>query len=116
MISGATNKISLYSQPRQFANGFRPGRPACLAPRVRPRPSPHAVEKVPTPGNDFASGAGSGRLSLSFPQVATTVDKERSRVHADRGNFSVGPGSRAVASTCLVRVEVLKAGPPIARF
>lgn len=99
MISGATNKFSLYSQARHFANGFRPGRPACLAPRVRPRPFPHAVEKVPTPGNDFASGAGSGRLSLSFPQFATFVYEDCSRVHADRGNFFGVTGSCAVAFT-----------------
>ena len=44
-------------------------------------------EKVPEPGNHFGSEAGSGRPTLTFPQVAIRVHKERSRFSKNVGNF-----------------------------
>lgn len=96
MISGATNKFSLYSQPRHFANGFQS--PSPWPPRLFAR-ARGPFEKVPTPGNHFAFRVGSGRPTVTFMQVATSVYEERSRVHAARGNFFGVTGSRTVAST-----------------
>ena len=57
MISGATNKISLYSQLRHFANGFRPGRPAAGWPLLCPRPAPvPSLKKFPRPGTILRFG------------------------------------------------------------
>lgn len=99
MISGATNKNSLYSQPRHFANGFRPGWPACLAPSCACASRRAPFEKVPTIGNHFAFRADSRRPSVAFLQVATAVHKRKFPGSRDRGNFSEVTGSRAVAFT-----------------
>ena len=98
MISGATNKFSLYSQPRHFANSFQapsPWPPRLLVHVRDLRLCP--FEKVPAPGNDFACGAGSGRLSLSFPQVATSVHEKGPRFTLIVGTFP--SGRRTVAFT-----------------